>query len=202
VTSNPEPPTSEKSRPPRQTWREWLHAKLPTEGKLHGTIVHRIFGDRIFHTDLWKFTRNGVAIGLAVGMFATLIPILGLHVFLAVVGAFLFRGNVPCAVLVCFTLGNPFFLGPFMVYEYKLGQWLFGHFSAPQLPAEALAPYVAAVHGIKRIMRMVMPLMVGGTLAAFVGAVVTYFGTHALWGFFTHTPALPPEDDKPPESLP
>jgi uncharacterized protein (DUF2062 family) len=201
VTSNPEPPTSEKIKPARQTWREWLHAKLPTEGKLHGTFVHRVFGDRIFHADLWKFTRNGVAIGLAVGMFATLIPILGLHVFFAVVGAFILRGNVPCAVLVCFTVGNPLFLGPFAIYEYKFGQWLFEHFSPPRLPAEILVP---AAHGMKRAMRMVVPLMAGGTIVAFIGGVITYFATHALWGFFTHTPALPPKllDEKPPESLP
>ena len=198
MTTNPAPPASDKPKPPRQTWREWLHAKLPTEAKLHGTFVHRIFGDRIFHADLWKFTRNGVAIGLAVGMFATLIPIFGLHVFLAVVGAFILRGNVPCAVLVCFTIGNPLFLGAFAIYEYKLGQWLFDHFSAPHLLNEALPP----AHGMKRAMRMVMPLMAGGTLTAFLGGVATYFGTHALWGLFTHTPALPPSDEPPPESTP
>jgi hypothetical protein len=32
--------------------------------------------------------------------------------------------------------------------------------------------------------------------------VLTYFGTHALWGFFTHTPALPPNDEAPPPSSP
>lgn len=203
MTTNPEPPTHQKPEPARRTWREWLHAKLPTESKLHGTFVHRIFGDRIFHADLWRFTRNGVAIGLAAGMFATLIPIFGLHVFLAVVAAFVFRGNIPCAILVCFTVGNPFTLVGLMFYEWHLGRWFFTHFGPPPLPAEVIAPYAAAAHGFKRAMREVMPLMVGGTLAALVGAVITYFATHALWGLFTRTPALPPpKDPPPPESTP
>jgi uncharacterized protein (DUF2062 family) len=204
VTSNPEPPTSEKVKPPRKSWREWLHAKLPTEGKLHGTFAHRVFGDRIFHSDLWRFTRNGVAIGLAAGVFATLIPIFGLHIFLAVIGAFVFRGNIPCAILVCFTVGNPFALMAFMFWEWKLGQLIFGHGPPPAVPVEAIATFGAAAHGFKRAMREVIPLMAGGTLIAIAGATVTYFATHALWGFFTHTPPLPPKlaDEKPPESLP
>lgn len=169
---------------------------------MHGTFVHRVFGDRIFHGDLWKFSRNGVAIGLAAGMFATLVPIFGLHVFLAVVGAFVFRGNIPCAVLVCFTVGNPFALVGFMYYEWQMGRWLFGHVVMSPLPPEAVAPYAAAAHGFRRAMREVMPLMAGGTLIATAGAVLTYFTTHALWGLFTHTRALPPKEGTPPESTP
>ena len=204
MTSNPPPTPATTPEPPRQTWRDKLRSRLPTEAKLRGTFVHRVFGDRIFHSDLWHFTRNGVAIGLAAGMFATLIPIFGLHVFLAVVGAFIFRGNIPCAVLVCFTVGNPFALVAFMFYEWKLGQFIFGHGPPPAVPAEALATFGAAAHGFKRAMREVMPLMAGGTIIALAGAVITYFTTHALWGLFTHTPALPPKDPngRPPESLP
>lgn len=200
VTPPPASPPSTQPEPPRQSWREWVHAKLPTESKLRGTFVHRVFGDRIFHSDLWRFTRNGVAVGLAAGMFATLLPIFGLHVFLAVVTAFILRGNIPCAVLVCFTVGNPLFLGPFAYYEYKIGQWLIDHFSTPRLPAEVIPQ---GTHAMKRAMRMVMPLMAGGTVAALLGGAATYFATHALWGFFTRTPALPPKQvPPPPESMP
>ena len=51
-------------------------------------------------------------------------------------------------------------------------------------------------------MRVFMPLMAGGTITAFIGGVITYFATHALWGFFTHTPALPSKIEKTPESMP
>ncbi len=83
---------------------EWLHRQMPTREQLEANRFVRPFARR---QELWRFTRRsvprGVAVGLAVGIFA-LIP--GVQMIGAALLCVPSRGNIPLAAAMTF-LSNP-----------------------------------------------------------------------------------------------
>ncbi len=175
MESTPGSPTAPVDPPavPR-TWRGRLHALVPTEGKLRGTWIHRLMGERVFDPRLWRFTQHAVASGLAVGIFTTMLPILGLHVPAAVAAAFAVRGNLPCALLTTL-VANPFTLPFLLVAQVRLGHVICRYTGTND--------YGELPWKLEKMLHAVKPLLIGSFLTAAVAAGLLYFGTHALWGF-------------------
>jgi uncharacterized protein len=103
----------------------------------------RIFGDRIRHSQLWRFTRRsvppGVAIGLFVGIFL-MVP--GLQIVGAALVCIPFRGNIPVAAAMTF-LSNPATTPFFLLASLKVGNQLGYHADLNTL--EALASTHASI---------------------------------------------------------
>src|SRR3954468_12939316 len=104
---------------PRKLFRRYLPS--------HETIrQHRYvacFGPRLQHHNLWHLHRRSVAGGVAVGMFAGLIPGSNPVQFLAAsLLAIAFRVNLPIAVAVTL-YSNPFTVLPLYYAAFKLGQF-------------------------------------------------------------------------------
>ena len=59
----------------------------------------------IFDRELWHPCRDTVSTGLAIGLFVSMLPIIG-QMFLAAIGAVRFRANVPIAIAACW-VSNP-----------------------------------------------------------------------------------------------
>ncbi len=177
---------------PRRSLKDRIRALIPTATTLRGTWIHRLLGERVFEPTLWHITQNGVASGLAVGIFTTLLPIPGLHIIAAVAAAFWVRGNIPSALGVTL-VANPFTL-PFLFYaQIRVGHTfcrLTGTNDYGDLPRE-----------FKRLMHAAKPFFIGSVLTAAAAAALLYFGTHALWGFFNKrraeiTAPVPPNPPK------
>ena len=139
------------------------------------------FGQRILHSEFWRFTRRsvprGVAVGLLIGIFV-MIP--GLQIIGSALLCVPVRGNIPVAALMTF-LSNPF-TTPFILTasyfvgdslgvggqhgvpgrEATIGQWFEWLFSDAAL---------ATVSG----------LFVIATLSAVVG----YFASILVWRWWT-----------------
>jgi uncharacterized protein (DUF2062 family) len=103
---------------PRKLFRKYLPS--------HETIrQHRYvacFGPRLQHHNLWHLHRRCVAGGVAVGMFAGLIPGSNPVQFTAAaLLAIAFHVNLPIAVLVTL-YSNPFTIVPLYYAAFKLGQ--------------------------------------------------------------------------------
>ena len=103
---------------PRKLFRKYLPS--------HETIrQHRYvacFGPRLQHPNLWHLHRRSVAGGVAVGMFAGLIPGSNPVQFLAAsLLAIALHVNLPIAVLVTL-YSNPFTIVPLYYAAFKLGQ--------------------------------------------------------------------------------
>ena len=169
---------------PRKLFRKYLPS--------HETIrQHRYvacFGPRLQHPNLWHLHRRSVAGGVAVGMFAGLIPGSNPVQFLAAsLFAIFFHVNLPIAVLVTL-YSNPFTIVPLYYAAFKIGQVvLFRNDS--DLPSIALAlegkgfreSISAAFDWIAGVG---YPLLVGLPLLAVILALAGYLLVD--WGWRLH----------------
>ena len=92
----------------------WLATTMPTREQLAESRWIRPFGQRVLHSEFWRFTRRsvprGVAVGLFVGVFF-LIP--GVQIIGSAIFSVPLRANIPIAAAMTF-LTNPF-TTPFLI---------------------------------------------------------------------------------------
>jgi len=92
----------------------WLSSTMPTREQLAESRWIKPFGQRILHSEFWRFTRRSVPRGVAVGLF---VGVFFLIPGVQIIGAALFsvpvRGNIPIAAAMTF-LTNPF-TTPFLI---------------------------------------------------------------------------------------
>src|SRR5215212_4672423 len=93
----------------------WFARNMPKREELAESRWIKPFGQRVLHSEFWRFTRRsvprGVGIGLLVGIFL-MIP--GLQIVGAALLALPCRANVPIAIAMTF-LSNPA-TTPFILY--------------------------------------------------------------------------------------
>lgn len=110
---------------PRKHFRKYL----PDHESIRGNKYLRIFQPLLKHPNLWHLNRHSVAGGVAVGMFAGLIP--GpLQMLSAAILAIIFRVNLPVAAITTLYT-NPLTWGPLILAAYAIGSWVTGGNSAP-----------------------------------------------------------------------
>jgi len=102
----------------------WARANMPTREGLAENRWVRPFGQRVLHSEFWRFTRRsvprGVAVGLLVGIFV-MIP--GLQIIGSALLCIPFRGNIPVSALMTF-LSNPFTTPFILTASYFVGSSL------------------------------------------------------------------------------
>ena len=76
----------------------------------------------IFDRELWHPCRDTVASGLAIGLFVSMLPIIG-QMILAAIGAVRFRANVPIATAACW-ITNPVTQFPIWFFQESFGDFL------------------------------------------------------------------------------
>jgi uncharacterized protein (DUF2062 family) len=174
-------------------WRRRLVRALPRRRHLRGGRLHRLLGEGLFHSELWAFTRRGVAAGLAVGLFIGCTPTMGVQIIICGFVAFMLRVNIPVALLGTL-ISNPVTAPILYPLQYKLGVWLVG---VPD--AQDLVGFSGTLRGFMRYAR---PLWAGSLATAFVSAIVGYgvgtliwLGGHALRTPRTAKKPTPAPDD-------
>ena len=118
--------------------RKYLRKLLPSHATINANRHVARFGHLLTHHNLWHLHRRSVAGGVAVGMFAGLIP--GSNPVQFSTAALLAIGcrvNLPIAVLVTL-YSNPFTIVPLYLLAFTLGQW------AMFEPAGGLPPFDVA----------------------------------------------------------
>jgi uncharacterized protein (DUF2062 family) len=169
---------------PRKYFRKWL----PSHESIRANRHIARFGPRLQHPNLWHLNRRSVAGGVAVGLFAGLIP--GSNpvqftagVLLAIAG----RVNLPIAVLVTL-YSNPFTIVPLYFTAFKLGQFVLLQ-SGDSLPPLAFGLedkgigewLPAALNWLAGVGK---PLAVGLPLLALSLAVTGYFLVDWSWRLY------------------
>ena len=71
-----------------------------------------------------KDTKKKLAIGFACGSMVSFSPFIGFHFFLAVIFAYIFRGNIVASLIGTF-VGNPFTFPFIWIFIYKVGNIFF-----------------------------------------------------------------------------
>lgn len=163
--------------------RQYLKKRLPDHQSIRDNRYLAIFGPALHHPKLWHLNRRPVAGGVAIGMFAGLIP--GpFQMLCAAIFSVLFRVNLPVAV--CTTLyTNPFTIVPLYVLAHRIGVFAMGVESAEIREMEfefhdrAFTQWLPEL--IEYMARMGKPLIVGLPLLALMLAVSSYFLVMIAW---------------------
>lgn len=169
---------------PRKLFRKYL----PSHESIRQNRYVACFGPRLQHHNLWHLNRRSVAGGVAVGLFAGLIP--GSNPVQFTAAALLaigFHVNLPIAVIVTL-YSNPFTILPLYYAAFKLGQ-LALLAREGDLPSVALAlegkgfrEWIPAAWSW--LMNVGYPLIIGLPLLAILLAIVGYFTVD--WAWRTH----------------
>lgn len=171
----------------KQRLRQWL----PSPESVRSNRWLRWLGPALHHPRLWHFSRKGIALGLALGIFfGLLIPVA--QIPLAATAAVVLRANLPMAVTSTLVT-NPVTFGPVYYAAYKTGQFVLGIDggspsgkaleTAPSVPPDEVEPtwgerLAAAWHWMTDAGK---PLVVGLALFACVGGLTTYLITSLVW---------------------
>jgi len=105
-------------------FRLWRRKQGVIRRALKNTYLHRVLGERIFHSHLWAIDKRSLAGGLSLGLFVTFTPTIPFQMFLCTVGALLFRVNLPLALAACW-ITNPVTAVPIYLAGRRLGKQLF-----------------------------------------------------------------------------
>lgn len=167
----------------RSTLRRWL----PSEEKLRAQRGLRWLGPLLRRPWLWHLNRRRVALGAAIGVFfGFLVPVM--QIVAAAGVAVLLRANLPVAAAATL-VSNPLTYVPIWVAAYRTGAALLGEptdAAQARAQAEALAEQLDADavdprNWSQRLLAIGKPLMLGLTVFAVAGAVVTWSTVQLLW---------------------
>ena len=165
--------------------RKFFSKFLPSHESVRGNRHIARLGPWLQHHNLWHLHRRSVAGGIAVGLFAGLIPGSNPVQFTAAaLLAIAFRVNLPVAALVTL-YSNPFTIVPLYFAAFKLGQLVLLR-SGGELPQRAFALegkgfsewIPAALHWLASVGK---PLVIGLPLLGALLAVAGYFAVDWAW---------------------
>jgi uncharacterized protein (DUF2062 family) len=148
-------------------------------------------GPVLHHHRLWHFSRKGIALGLALGIFfGLLVPVA--QIPLSATMAVLLRANLPMAVASTLVT-NPVTFGPVYYGAYQLGKWVLGKEDLPEKKAVKILERAEASPAEEQtwterlrawltyLGTVGKPLVVGLAIVATVSGLLIYFLTSALW---------------------
>jgi uncharacterized protein (DUF2062 family) len=171
-----------------------IKAWLPTPESLHTNRWLRWMGPALGHAQLWHFSRKGIALGVALGIFfGLLLPVAQMPVSAAF--AMLLRANLPMAVASTFVT-NPVTFGPMYYGAYRLGKVVLGESAISDKEAllalgsaQATAEVPEAkpkwkqriTKGLQHLRTVGKPLAVGLLIVATLSGLAVYFLISGAW---------------------
>lgn len=168
-----------------------LKAWLPTPETLRTNRWLRWMGPTLQHPRLWHFSRKGIAMGLALGIFfGLLIPVAQMP--LAAAAAVVLRANLPMAVASTL-ITNPVTFGPVYYGAYHLGKAILGHPPVTEAqasafldktlkePAAELGMGERFMQSLRRLATVGKPLVLGLAILATLSGILVYFLISAIW---------------------
>jgi uncharacterized protein len=170
-------PRAQRPRPERPWWRapiQYLLRVRPRPRHLRGSFVHRVLGGRLFHPAIWVPRRDTLANGVAIGVFAGLLPLYGLQIFASAILCLVLKANIAGAALATL-ISNPLTYAGLLWMQIRLGVWITNIFVGIE-PVE----YEGTV---RNFVSFGKPLVVGSLVSAAIGAMIAYPLMHGLWAF-------------------
>jgi uncharacterized protein (DUF2062 family) len=168
--------------------RKYFRKFLPSHESVRNHRYISRLGPWLQHHNLWHLHRRSVAGGVAVGLFAGLIPGSNPVQFTAAaLLAVAFRVNLPIAAIVTL-YSNPFTIVPLYFLAFKLGQfvlWQGGNGPSPRafaLEGKGITEWLPAA--IEWVTSVGKPLLVGLPLLAVLLAVLGYFAVDLAWQLY------------------
>ena len=174
------------AEPNRPGWLARTFASsMPSREQLAESRWMRPFGQRVLHSEFWRFTRRSVPRGVAVGLF---VGVFFLIPGVQIIGAALFclpvRGNIPIAAGMTF-LTNPFTTPFLIIASIPVGN-LFG-FHADKTAVMAMYARSAPVREwLAWLASDAAPALVSGLfIIALASGAIGYFLSIFVWRWWT-----------------
>lgn len=172
-------------------WRSSFRRFIPTRDQLLASRFTRWMAPWLGQRRLWRLSRRGVALGVAIGIFfGLLIPIAQIPVSAA--AAIVLRANLPAA-MGSTLITNPVTFGPIYYLAYKAGARVIGQpvrdaeveaeieRITQEAHAEAAASGDPTPTPWQRMQALGKPLMVGLVLFAVIGGLTAYAAVSFGW---------------------
>jgi uncharacterized protein (DUF2062 family) len=162
--------------------RKYFRKYLPDAAKIRSHRTLRLFGRLLQHPNLWHLNRESVAGGVAIGLFAGLVPGPFQMLTAALLAVPLHR-NLPVA-LATTLYTNPLTIVPLYLLAYEYGKLLLGAGGGAVIPPPDLdwTQIVASLHALADwSLSLGKPLAVGLIALALTLAALGYFGVHLAW---------------------
>lgn len=160
-------------------WHERLRAHLPEREQLLANRWLRWLSPWLTHPALWRWSRRGVALGTALGVFfGLLIPLAQIPASAA--AAIVLRANLPVAAASTLVT-NPLTFGPIYFAAYRLGALITGE-SVPSAEQVEVHVPVADDSGLwERINALGKPLLAGLAILATLAGLLAYLVVSVGW---------------------
>jgi len=167
-----------------------LKAWLPSSDSIRNNRWLRWLGPTLHHPRLWHFSRKGIAMGLALGIFfGLLVPVAQMP--LSAAAAVILRANLPMAVASTLVT-NPVTFGPVYYGAYRVGKAVLGEPPLTEAQASALLERAVKTQqaegwkdrlegALRRLATVGKPLVVGLAIVATVSGLAVYFIISAIW---------------------
>ena len=163
---------------------ERLRARIPTREQISRNRWLAWLGPWLQQPKLWHWSRRGVAMGVALGVFfGLLIPVA--QIPLSVAAAVLLRANVPAAVASTL-VSNPLTFAPIYYGAYRLGVWVTGEKAPPQgIEVIGTQEIENTLSLWQRIAALGKPLVVGLCITAVLMGLFSYGLISLAWRWRT-----------------
>jgi uncharacterized protein (DUF2062 family) len=162
--------------------RKLFRKHLPSHEFIRQSRLLQPFANWLHHPNLWHLHRRSVAGGVALGLFAGMIP--GpLQMISAALLAILFRVNLPVAMATTWYT-NPLTILPLYALAYEYGAFVIGYHGGDASTALAVPQidwsnwYVVTMKWFESLGK---PFAVGLLLLAVTLALVGYVAVRLLW---------------------
>ena len=163
---------------------ERLRARIPTREQISRNRWLAWLAPWLHQPKLWHWSRRGVAMGVALGVFfGLLIPVA--QIPLSVAAAVLLRANVPAAVASTL-VSNPLTFAPIYYGAYRLGVWVTGEKAPPQgIEVIGTQEIENTLSLWQRIAALGKPLVVGLCITAVLMGLFSYGLISLAWRWRT-----------------
>lgn len=150
-----------------------LRALAPSREQLEANPWLRRLAPYLADSKLWCWSRRGVAMGVATGLFiGLLIPVA--QILLAAAAAIVLRANVPIAAAGTLVT-NPLTVPPIYYAAYQLGSWVTG------TSATAAVSWDNPVSVLESLGSIGVPLFTGLAITACFSAAFSYLLISRVW---------------------
>lgn len=157
---------------------QWLKRHLPRPEEILASRWMRWFPAWLHHPRLWHWSRRGVALGVALGLFFGLLLPTAQIPFSAVAAAAI-RANLPAAAAGTL-VSNPVTTPPIYFGAYKVGHWLLG--GEENIPIHKVDPSGGGADDLQAwIARIGPPLFLGLAVIAVLVSVAGYMLVSLAW---------------------
>lgn len=155
---------------------KFLRSRIPNREQITRNRWLRWLAPFLGHPRLWHWSRRGVALGVAIGMFFGLLTPIA-QIPLSAAASIVLRANIPVAAASTLVT-NPVTFAPIYYAAYKLGIWVTGERGSLETYAEHPPDFGAdpdpQIGFWQRIGNLGFPLLVGLSITATVAGLASY----------------------------